>query len=159
MIGVAFGRGELTIRQIKIWSLKGKGLIEAEIARNLDVTRQTVHKALHIANNKVTEALLETAKTNRILVENINSTSGVLVGYSPTFKTTTIVTFSTRNKVQVWYKHEEHCETCDLLNACRDILLSEAEERDIQLPEAKHIMKPSQLAEIVFSKLVGQKNA
>lgn len=153
VLGVALGQGNLTSRQIRIWSLKGRGLIEAEIARNLDVTRQTVHKALDIANSKVSEALLETARTNRIKVENINPTNGVLVGYSPTFKTTAIITFSTRNRVQVWYKHKEHCETCDQTNACREILLSEAEERGIQLPEEKNSMSPSRIAEILFSKI------
>jgi len=154
---MAFGRGILTSRQIKIWSLQRKGLIESDIARNLDVTRQTVHKALDIANDKISEALLEAAQTNRIKVENINPTSGVLVGYSSAFRATTIVTFSTKNKIQVWYKHKEHCEDCDQTKTCREILLAEAEERGIQLPEETNTISPSELADLLFTRIVGRK--
>jgi len=137
---------------------RAKRLIEVEIARCLDVTRQTILKPLDIANGKISDALLEIARTNSIQVKEVNPSSGVLVGYSPTFKITAIVTFSTRNGFQVWYKGEEHCEGCDQLNACRVILLGEADERGIQLPEGRNSMLPSKLTDILFPKIVGEKN-
>jgi transcriptional regulator len=148
----------LTARQIKIWALHGTGLIESDIAHSLDVTRQTVHKALDIANGKVSEALIEAAHANRIQVKNVNPVSGVLIGYSPAFKTNTMVTFSKRNSVQVWYKDKEHCEDCNQIESCRKMLIDEAEERGIQLPEEKDSIMPSKLADILFSKIVGIEN-
>jgi hypothetical protein len=146
----------LTLRQKRIWDLKSKGLYEAGIARRLNVTRQTVHKALKVANTKVFKALQETARLNKIKVRTIDPTKGILLGYSPEFHTTTMITFSARNGVQVWYKHEGDCENCDQLQVCRTILLAEAEDRKIQLPENKDSMLPSELAEILFSKIVGE---
>jgi hypothetical protein len=148
--------GYLTLRQKRIWDLKSKGLYEAGIARRLNVTRQTVHKALKIANTKVFKALQETAKLNKIKVRTIDPTKGILLGYSPEFNTTAMITFSARNGVQVWYRHEGDCENCDQFQVCRTILLAEAEDREIQLPENKDSMLPSELAEILFSKIVGE---
>ncbi|MEM3640772.1 MAG: HTH domain-containing protein [Candidatus Bathyarchaeia archaeon] len=67
-IGVAptaLGTGYLTSKQKLIWNLKNAGLSEASIARKLNVTRQTIHKALDIANSKVYTALEEAAKINK----------------------------------------------------------------------------------------------
>lgn len=148
--------GYLTSRQKRIWNLKSKGLLQASIARRLDVTRQTVHKALNIANSKVSQALQETAKLNKIKVRTVDPTNGILVGYSPEFNTTAMITFSARNGVQIWYRHEGDCENCDQLQVCRTMLLAEAEDRKIQLPENKDSMLPSELAETLFSKIIGE---
>jgi len=45
--------GYLTAKQKKIWALKSSGLQEANIARKISVTRQTVHRALDTANMKI----------------------------------------------------------------------------------------------------------
>ena len=153
---MALSAGYLTARQKQIWTLQRKGLIEADIGRWLKVTRQTVHKAVNIANDKVSRALLETAQLNRIKVRSLDPTEGILIGHSPAFKTTAIITFSARNGIQVWYKAEEHCESCDQLERCREILLAEAEERGVQLPENKDWMLPSELAEVLFSNIMGE---
>ena len=155
MPSVALSGGYLTARQKQIWTLQRKGSIEAEIGRKLKVTRQTVHKALNIANDKISKALLETAQLNRIKVRSFDPTEGILLGRSLAFKTTAIITFSARNGVQVWYKAEEHCESCDQLEHCREILVAEAEERGVQLPEKKDSMLPSELAEVLFSNILG----
>lgn len=148
--------GYLTSRQKRIWHLKSKGLLQASIARRLNVTRQTVHKALNVANTKVAQALLETAKINKIRVKTVDHVNGILIGYSPEFKTTAMITFSARNGVQIWYRHEGDCENCDQLQVCRTMLLAEAEDRNIQLPENPNSMLPSKLAEILFSKIIGE---
>lgn len=84
---MALSRGYITSKQTRIWNLKKKGLPEAAIARELDVTRLTVHKAIAVANNKITEALMEMAKLSKIKVESINSATGILTGYSPELET------------------------------------------------------------------------
>lgn len=148
--------GYLTSKQRLIWSLKGNGLSEASIARRLKVTRQTIHKALYNANSKVYTALEEAGKLNRINVKTIDSTRGILAGYSPEFKTEALITFSARNGVQVWYRHEGDCKNCDQLQVCKETLLAEAKDRNIPLPENADSMLPSKLAEILFSKITGE---
>jgi transcriptional regulator len=147
----------LTPKQILIWGLKKNGLYEAKIARKLKVTRQTIHKALSIANLKVNEALEEAARINRIEIKTVDSIKGVLVGYSSHFKTKALVTFSTKNGIQVWYRHEGDCLNCDQLENCRETLIAEAKERNLPLPENEKAFLPSDFAEELFSRITGEK--
>jgi len=148
--------GYLTSKQKLIWNLKNKGFSEAGIARKLSVTRQTVHKALNVANSKVSMALEEAAKLNRIKIQTIDTIKGILVGHSSEFRTAAIITFSARNGVQIWYRHEGDCENCDQLQVCKEMILAEAKDRNIQLPENTNSMLPSKLADILFSKITGE---
>ena len=150
--------GYLTPTQKMIWDLKSTGIPEASVARKLKVTRQTVHKALGIANSKIAQSLEEAAKINKIKVQTVNPATGVLVGYSTHFQTKALITFSAKNGVQVWYKHEGDCQNCEQLQACRETLLTEARERNIPVSETMGKMLPSEFSEILFSKLAGEKS-
>lgn len=148
--------GYLTTKQRTIWNLKSSGLQEAGIARKLNVTRQTVHRSLDIANVKIGDALQELAKINKIDIEILNAERGFLTGYSTHFKTRAFVTFSAKNGVQVWYKHEGDCEKCKKLQTCRDALLAEAKDRNFLLLDDTHKILPSKLAEALFAKITGE---
>ena len=148
--------GYLTPKQKMIWDLKSRGLQEAHIARKLNVTRQTVHKALDTANVKIGEALEEVARINKIDVETFNPERGFLKGYSNHFKTQAFITFSARNGVQVWYKHEGDCKKCKQLQTCRDTLLAEAKERNFLILDDTSKILPSQLAEALIAKITGE---
>jgi len=154
---MALSTGYLTSKQKQIWNLKNKGLLETNIARRLNITRQTVHKALDVANTKVSQALQETARLNKIKVKTVDPADGILMGYSPEFKTDALITFSAKNGVQVWYRHDGDCENCDQLQTCKTMLLDEAKDRDVQLPRDSDLMLPSKLAEILFSKIMGER--
>ena len=112
--------GYLTTKQKMIWDLKSRGKQEASIARELNLKRQTIHSVLDIANLKIGKALTEVAKINKIDVETMDSNRGFLKGYSNHFKTQAFVTFSAKNGIQLWYKHEGDCEKCNKLETCRD---------------------------------------
>lgn len=146
--------GYLTPLQKLVWDLKNTGLQQATVARELKVTRQTVHKALDIANIKVLESLQETAKINKITIQAVNPVTGVLVGYSSHFKTKALITFSTKNGIQTWYKHEGDCKRCEQLQECKKLLLAEAKLRNVSIPEKIDSILPSELSEMLFSKIV-----
>ena len=148
--------GYLTSKQKTMWDLKSNGLQEANIARKLNVTRQTVHKALDIANLKIGEALTEVAKINKIEVETLDANRGFLKGYSNHFKTQAFITFSAKNGIQLWYKHEGDCEKCQKLQTCRETLLSEAKDRNFLLLDDTSKILPSKLAEALFAKITGE---
>jgi len=154
---MALSTGYLTSKQMQIWNLKSKGLLEANIARKLDVSRQTIHKALNVANTKVAQALQEAARLNKIAIKTVDPSRGILVGFSQEFKASVVITFSARNGVQIWYRHKGDCKSCDQLQTCITMLLAEAEEREVQLPEYHETMLPSELAEILFSKIMGER--
>ncbi len=139
-----------------MWDLKSNGIPEATIARKLNITRQTVHQTLDIAHLKIDEALKEVAKINKIDIETLNANRGFLTGYSSHFKTPAFITFSAKNGVQVWYKHEGDCEKCNKLQVCRDALLAEAKDRNFLLLDDTSKILPSKLAEALFAKITGE---
>jgi transcriptional regulator len=151
---MALSAGYLTPKQLKVWDLKRRGSPEAEIARELKISRQTIHKAADVAESKVAQALMETASLNKIRVKVVDPVIGVLSGYSPEFKTPVIITFSAKNGVQIWYKHEGDCTSCDQLENCRKTLLAEMEERNIRLPKNLGSMSPSKISEFLFQRLM-----
>ena len=139
---------------MQIWEYKRIGLKEASIARELQVSRQTIHKALDIAQLKIAESLEETAKINKIKIQTVNPMRGYLLGYSSHFKTKTLITFSTKNGVQLWYKHEGDCKNCEQLKECKETLIAEAKERNLTVPED---CLPSDYAEKLFAAITGEK--
>jgi predicted transcriptional regulator len=147
----------LTPKQSLIWSLNSNGLTESSIARKLFVTRQTVHHALNAANQKIGESLQETANINKIEIETVDLSKGFLIGYSLHFKSQAFITFSAKNGIQIWYKHEANCEKCKRLKKCKEVLLEEIRARKLTLPDQSSQMLPSKLAEILFSEITGGK--
>ncbi len=148
--------GYLTPTQKQIWDLKSTGIAEASVARKLNVTRQTVHKALDIANAKVAMSLEEAAKINKLKIQSVNAATGVLVGYSTHFKTKTLITFSVKNGIQLWYKHEGDCKNCEQLKTCRETLIEEAKDRHITIPQDPDSINPSEFAKKLFSQITGE---
>ena len=155
---MALSLGYLTQKQRQLWDLKSSGIPEATIARKLNITRQTVHQTLDTANLKVADALEETAKINKIETQKIDPHKGFLVGYSVHFKTPVFITFSAKNGIQVWYKHEGNCEKCKKLQTCRDTLLAEAKARNFLLLDDTSKILPSKLAEALFTKITGEED-
>jgi hypothetical protein len=150
--------GYLTTKQKIVWDLKNKGCPEAGIAKKLHITRQTVHKALDTANIKIGEALQETAKINKLEIQKFEPEKGYLLGYSSHFKTQTFITFSAKNGIQVWYKHEGDCTKCSRINECRAALLQEIKDRNFIIFDETSKVLPSKLAEALFSKIIGEPN-
>jgi transcriptional regulator len=146
----------LTDRQLLLWRMRLRGMSISEIASRLGISRQAVHKGLQAAENKVYKALVSVAAASKIEVRRIDVEKGVLVGWSPWLKTDVYITFSSRNGVQIWFRHEGDCKTCPLREECIRILLSEADERGIKLPSPDE-MEPSQLADILFEKILEER--
>ena len=146
--------GYLTAKQRLIWGLKHSGVREANIARQLDVTRQTVHKIIDIANARVEDSLKEAAELNKIEILTLDFQKGFLSGYSSHFKTEAFVTFTAKNGIQIWYKQDGNCAKCRHLKACREKLITEAAERNFLLTEDINEIIPSKLADALFSRLL-----
>jgi len=154
---MSLSSGYLTSKQRRIWGLKNSGLAEADIGRKLNVTRQTVHKAVSTANQRIGESLQEAAKLNKIEIEILDAEKGFLSGFSPHFKTKAFVTFSAKNGVQVWYRHEGNCEKCRRLQTCREMLLEEAHSRNFLVTEDTGQIMPSKLADTLFSRIAEER--
>ncbi|MFQ6076735.1 MAG: sigma factor-like helix-turn-helix DNA-binding protein [Candidatus Bathyarchaeia archaeon] len=146
--------GYLTPRQRRIWRLRFEGLTQADISRRLRVTRQTVNRAVTTIDAKVSRALTEAAQLHGVEARRLDPLKGYLLGYSGRLKTDVLITFSSTNGVQVWYRGEGECGSCSRLKECTRILLSEAEERGIELAEGDKAGPPSKLAERLFTRIL-----
>jgi DNA-binding XRE family transcriptional regulator len=144
----------LTSRQLTIWSLRRDGLPQFKIAQKLGVTRQAIHNVIGLINSKVSNALTDAAKANKIRIRHMDPIKGILVGYSPEVKDHVIITFSVRNGIQVWYHHTGQCADCEVVDGCRKMLLEEADERSINLSEEDQYEPPAKLADKIFSKVI-----
>ncbi len=151
---MGFQFGYLTPKQRRYWGLRRGGMTQAEISREMDVTRQTVNKTFNVVDSRVSRALLEAAQVNRIEINRVDPKKGFLLGRSPSLGMDVLVTFSDRNGILVWYRGEGGCSECSWQSSCKKKLLIEAEDRGIQLPEAVEDMKPSKLAETLFTNIM-----
>ncbi len=146
---------QLTDRQLSLWRMRQRGLSISEIASRLGVSRQAIHKNLQAVENKIYRALISAAAASKVEIRKIDARKGILIGWSPWLKTEVYITFSSRNGLQIWFKHEGDCKTCPLRDDCIRILVNEAEERGVRLPIDAGL-DPSKLAEIFFNKLLGE---
>ena len=151
---MGFRFGYLTPKQRKYWALRLNGLTQADISRKMDVTRQTVNKTFNAIDSRVSKALLEAAQVNRIETSRLDAEKGFLIGRSPSLGMDVLITFSERNGIQVWYRGESDCSECSVRGSCKQKLLMEAEDRGIRLPEKAEDMEPSELADILFRKIL-----
>ena len=147
-------RAYLTDRQLEIWRLLLRHSSKAEIGRRLGVTRQAIHDTEGIITPKVDGALQHAADANMLDVLSVNSSKGVLLGYSPSTKERVIVTFSATNGVQTWHYQQPDCGVCEWVDRCRDRLIQEAAERDVRIPEDMTGLPPSKLAHHIFSQII-----
>lgn len=113
-----------------------------------------MNKAFNSIDAKISKALSEAANVNRLEIRRIDTKQGYLLGYSFALNKETLVTFSSRNGVQVWYRGEGSCESCSWQRSCREVLLDEAEERGIRLPKGSEEIQPSRLADYLFDRIL-----
>ena len=144
----------LTDRQLEIWAMRLRGLSKAEVGRALGITRQAVYDAEGIMIEKVEQALMHTAESNMVETRYVDSSKGVLLGYSPATKNQVIITFSPSNGVQTWHYQQPNCGLCKWMTRCKERLVEEAGEREVHLSQDDLKLPPSELAHRIFSSIV-----
>lgn len=143
-------RAYLTPRLFDIWDLSRTGLPQSDIAARLGISRQAVNQAIEEAAGKVTRALTEAASINKIAVESLDSTRGLLTGWSREFSVKAVISITKRDGMQVWYEHVADCARCTQYHACQAYLTRVARERDMRISRELKRMPPSKLAQHVF---------
>jgi len=149
--------GRVTAYQGLVWSLYRKGLSQTQIASKLEVSRQAIHKTLNKANSRVLRALLDTAEISKLDVIKVDSAKGILVGYSPGFRSRVFLIYSSNNGMQLWYEHQGQCKGCKRRQECTQKLVECAREWEIELTDEEVGLSPTLLAEKLFSEVAGEK--
>lgn len=137
-------------KQFDFWVLHRNGLPNINIAKQFGVSRQAVSRALLSMDKRIGDTLLEMARVNRIEVEKLDSTKGILFGKSTPFKTNAIIFVSVKHGMQVWYEHEGECGSCERYRECIELLWDFAEEMKLKLTSSED---PTKLADELFEKL------
>ena len=147
--------GYLTGRQLSIWNMMRHGLSQSEIARRLGISRQAVNKLAQSIPNKMTAALYDASKLNRVEPRVIDAGRGVLVGWSNEFQTDVVITLNPKAGLRVWYQHNmARCTFCPTKKQCRSWLLENAQEYGVSLSALERNGDPSKLSSIIFSRLL-----
>lgn len=149
-----FPKAFLTNRQLEIWRHLTKKIPQAEIGRHLGITRQAVHYAEEAIIPKIEQALTHVAHANMLDIKYLDTSRGVLLGYSPSTKNQVIVTFSAINGVQTWHYEHPDCGLCEWVDRCKQRLVDEAAERDVKLSDRVMGLPPSKLALYIFSQII-----
>ena len=149
---MTFRVGYLTPREVNIWDLRRRNNSQSDIGRQLGVSRQAVHKAYQIIDQKVEQAFMEAADTNHLEINTINLVEGVMMAYSPAYNIPVIVSLSKTNGLKIWYLYEGNCGSCHLEKSCRSILEAEAHERGILLNTVDSWISPTKLANEIFER-------
>ena len=149
---MTFRVGYLTPREASIWGLRRQSLTQSDIGRELGVSRQAVHKAYQIIDQKLEQAFLEAAETNNLEIETVNVVEGVMLAHSPAHDIPVVVSISKVNGLKVWYLYEGNCDSCHLEASCRNLLVAEALERGIRLQSLDKWIPPTQLANEIFGR-------
>jgi len=133
------------------------GLTQSEIARRLRVSRQAVNQLAQSIPDKVTAALNDASQLNKIESRIVDSSRGVLVGWSRDLQTEAIITLHPKVGLRVWYQHNlGRCAICPDRKQCRSLLLENANEYGISLSRHERELDPSKLSHLIFSRLLGR---
>ena len=147
---MSFRLGYLTQRERDIWDLRRRRNTQSQIGRTMGVSRQAIHKAYQIMDQKVKQAFLEVADASHLEPRSIDLVEGIMEAHSPAHKVPVVVSFSKANGVKVWYLHEGNCGGCHLESSCRETLESEARERGIEITAIDNLRPPTRLATKIF---------
>ena len=147
----------LTGRQLDIWDMMRNGLSQSEIARRLHISRQAVNQLVQVIPDKVSAALQDASRLNRVEARLVDSPRGILVGWSREFQTEAVITLNPKVGLRVWYQHNlGRCKICPDKKKCRSVLLEEAEGLGVQLTRPERDLDPSKLSNLIFKRaLVG----
>ena len=137
-------------KQFAFWKMRRSGTPNITIANLLGISRQAVSKAVLVMDGKIESALREMAQANQIAIEKINSERGILLGRSIPFKTAAIVFVSEKHGMQVWYKHDGDCGSCQRYTECIELLWDYANELGLTIEKTAD---PTTMAEELFEKV------
>ena len=137
-------------KQFGFWALRRSGVPNITIANQLGISRQAVSRALLVMDEKIVATLREMANANQISIESINAERGFLIGRSIPFQTAAIIFVSEKHGMQVWYKHDGDCGTCQRYTGCIELLWDYATELGIRIEKTAD---PTKMAEELFTKV------
>lgn len=133
------------------------GLSQSEIARRFNISRQAVSQLAQTIPERITAALQDASKLNGVEPRYIDSSRGILMGWSRDFQTETIITLTAEAGRRVWYQHNlGRCKICPDKRQCKSAVLKSADDLEVSLARQERELEPSKLSSLVFSRALGR---
>jgi hypothetical protein len=99
--------------------------------------------------------LNDAAKLNRIDPKHVDSSKGILFGWSRDFQTEAVIAM-TEDGLQLWYQHNlGECRICPTKRQCRLMLFRTAENLGVQLSRQERRLDPTKLSSLIFTRAPG----
>lgn len=147
----------LTGRQLHVWDLMRGGLSQSEIARKLNITRQAVNQLAQTIPERITAALYDASKLNGVEPRHVDSSKGILLGWSRDFQTEAVITLNREAGLRVWYRHNlGQCKICPDKKQCKSMLLKSVGDFGVTLTGQERELDPSKLSSLIFSRALGR---
>lgn len=135
------------------------GLSQSEIARKFSISRQAVNQLAQTIPERVTAALYDASKLNRVEPRHVDSSKGILLGWSRDFQAEAVITLNREAGLRVWYQHNlGHCKICSDKKQCKSILLKSVGDLGVSLTKQERELDPSKLSSLIFSRALGGRN-
>ncbi len=122
-----------TEQQSQIWLARRQGIAPSNIADKMEVTRAFVSKSLRKAEERIEDLIIHAAQINRIQLHHMSSRYGMGIGYCAAYKSETIIAYSPKMGIQVWFEHQGDCDSCADLKECTRFLSAISEEWKIPI--------------------------
>jgi len=135
------------------------GLSQSDIARRLNVSRQAINQLAQKIPERVTAALQDAAKLEGVEARHLDTSRGILLGWSRDSQTEAVITLNREAGLRVWYKHNlGQCKICPDRRQCKSSLLRSVEDLGVSLTRQEKALEPSKLSSLVFSRALGRDN-
>ena len=146
--------GYLTEHQRAIWKHRQQSLTQSEIGKLMGISRQAIHRIFSQIDEKLERALLEAARLNRITpTHKVDSTNGILFGYSETLRMDSLIAYHPNLGIQLWYEYEGDCSRCQYHDTCREALKDLCSMHQIPLSEGVSRIETNKMAQNIFQAL------
>jgi hypothetical protein len=135
------------------------GLSQSEIARKFGISRQAVNQLAQTIPERVTAALYDASKLNGVEPRHVDSSKGILLGWSRDFQTEAVITLNRETGLRVWYQHNlGHCKICPDKKQCKSMLVKSVGNLGVSLTKQERGLDPSKLSSLIFSRALGRRN-
>ena len=136
-----------TKQQNLIWLRRRQKDRPTDIANDLQVSRPFVTMEQKRAEGRIKKLIEHAASVDRVKIQRLSARYGIAEGFCHAYDSQIYIVYSPKMGVHNWFVHQGDCGTCDLMDECKEILRTLAEEWEIGIPPE---MAPTELGEYLF---------
>jgi hypothetical protein len=136
-----------TKQQNLIWLRRRQKDRPTDIANDLQVSRPFVTMEQKRAEGRIKKLIEHAASVDRVKIQRLSARYGIAEGFCHAYNSQVYIVYSPKMGIHNWFVHQGNCGACDLLDECKEILRTLAEEWEIGIPPE---MPPTELGVYLF---------